>query len=93
MAGTLGAAAIVGTIRVTAPQAAEGRAVDKQTDIASKVLENASQDVKVGFATDWSGTTNWNRKVLTWGWIGLSTILAVFIGIAAVVYVRKRSGK
>ena len=86
LAGTLGTAAIVGTIRSTAPWAAEGRAVDAQTEIATDVLKRSSEKEKKEFAQAWSDTTNgnrinWTRAVAIWG-----IILVSFAGIALVVF-------
>jgi len=86
LAGTLGSAAIVGVIRVTAPRAAEARAVDAQTDIATDAIKNSSEKEKMEFAQAWSNTTNSNRMSMTRA-VAIGVImLACFAGIALVVF-------
>lgn len=86
LAGTLGAAAIVGTIRLTAPRAAEARAVDEQTKIATDVIKNSSEREKKEFAQGWSNTTNNNRVSMTRAAAIGMVVLACFAGIALVVF-------
>ena len=86
LAGTLGTAAIVGTIRSTAPWAAEGRAVDAQTEIATDVLKNSSEKEKKEFAQSWGNTTNNNRVSMTHAAAIGIILLVCFAGIALVVF-------
>ena len=86
LAGTLGSAAIVGVIRSTAPRAAEARAVDAQTRIATDAIKNSSEEEKKEFAQEWSNTTNSNRISMTRA-VAIGVIaLACFAGIALVVF-------
>jgi len=86
LAGTLGAAAITGAIRLTAPRAAEARAVDAQTDIATDAIKNSSEKEKKEFAQEWSNTTNSNRISMTYAVAIGVIVLACFAGIALVVF-------
>lgn len=86
LAGTLGAAAITGVIRFTAPSAAEGRAVDAQTEIASGVIKNSSEKEKKESAQKWWNTTNGNRISMTRAVAIGVIVLACLAGMALVVF-------
>lgn len=81
---------IVAASNLTAPSAAEGRAIDRQTDLAGNIIENAPQSVQMEFAKDGWDTTNSNRRMQTWGFVGVALVLAVFAGVALIVYARKK---
>lgn len=100
LAGTVGAATIIGTIRATAPLAAEGNAIDAQTEITKDVIEDADEKDRLGFVTDVNRTTNKNREAVGdairdfigkqgIGWL----VLAVFAGVALVLFVVMRRKK
>ena len=90
LAGTVGTAAIIGAIRATAPLAAEGNAVDTQTELAVDIMKESSPEEKTKFAELWTSMTNKNRE----GWIRVAAIcgivLAVFAGIALILFVVRR---
>lgn len=88
LTGTLGTAAIAAAVRQTAPAAAEGRAVDAQTEIAGDVLrgkEPLTPDQR-DFVKNWSDTTSANRRVGTIGWL----LMALVVGVFFVFVIRKR---
>ena len=100
MAGTIGAATIIGTIRATAPLAAEGKAIDAQTEITKDVMKDAGEKDRLGFVKDVNLTTNKNREAIGdairdfvrnsgIGWI----VLAVFAGVALGLWVVMRRKK
>lgn len=95
LAGTLGTAAIAAAVRLTAPAAAEGHAVDKQTEIAAGLLdkkEPLTPDQR-NLVENWSDTTSANRRAGTIGWLSMTLVVAVFAGIALFVFVWRKSRK
>ena len=90
LAGTVGAATIIGTIRATAPLAAEGDAVNAQTELAVDVMKESSPEEKTKFAELWTSMTNKNRE----GWVRVAAtcgiVLAVSAGIALILFVIRR---
>ena len=93
LAGTLGAAAITGAVRVTAPMAAEGDAVKKQTATAVKMLEsgNSLTEDQKKLVKSWSETTARTRGIRAFGNVAVWMTLTVFIGISLLLYVIRKS--
>lgn len=93
LAGTVGTAAIIGAIRATAPLAAEGDAVNTQTELAVDIMKESSPEEKTKFAELWTSMTNKSRE----GWIRVAAIcgivLAVSAGIALILFVVRRKKK
>ena len=96
LAGTLGTAAIVGTVRVTAPSAAEGEAVRRQTTTAVELVKSGEPLAKdqSAFVERWCVTTDGNRRIKTWGNTVVYMMLAAFAGFSLLIYaIRKSRGK
>lgn len=89
-AGGLSAAAIIGAIRATSTLAAEGNAINAQTDLAVDTIKRSSEKEKKEFAKDWAGTTNKNRATWTRAATICGIVLSVFAGIALVLYVARK---
>ena len=92
MAGTLGAAAIAGVVRQTAPAAAEGGAIDAQTQTAIDLInrESPMTEDQRSLVNRWWGALLENRKmglVACWS-IGL--VATVFAGAALLVFVKRK---
>lgn len=87
LAGTLGASAIVATVRVTAPAMAEGRAIDARTETATNLITggNGLTDDQRRFVLDWSKATSWTRMTSASLLIGLA-----FLSGAALVFVIRK---
>lgn len=89
LTGTLGAAAIAGVVRMTAPDAAEARAIDAQTKTATTLLESdkplAGHQAQI--LKDWSNTNSKTRTAGASSKFSISMILAVFAGVAMLIYV------
>ena len=87
LAGTLGASAIVATVRVTAPAVAEGRAIDAQTETATNLItcDNGLTEDQRRFVFDWSNATSFTRKTAA----PLLICLPFIAGAALVFVIRK----
>ena len=92
MTGTLGAAAIEGVVRQTAPAAAEGAAIEAQRKIATDLInrESPMTEDQRSLVNRWWGALLENRKmglVACWS-IGL--VATVFAGAALLVFVKRK---
>lgn len=89
LTGTLGAAAIAGVVRMTAPDAAEARAIDAQTKNATTLLKSDKPlaEHQAQYLEEWSNTTSKTRTAGASSKFSISMILAVFAGVAMLVYV------
>ena len=92
LAGTLGAAAITAAIRLTAPQAAEGEATRKTTETMIGIATNgASTPEQTSIVKDWMQTNRWVRYINASGPVTIGWVLAVFAGIALLVFAVRKS--
>lgn len=95
LAGTLGTAAIVGVVRKTAPEAAEGKSIERHTEMATDLLGSGkplTHDQKAA-VEKWSSATVDARRARTWGALAIGMTLAAFAGVSLLVFaVRKSRG-
>ena len=95
LAGTLGAAAIAGAVRVTAPMAAEGDAVRQQTDTTIQLVKSGKPltDPQHVLVDSWTAATANGRK--TWAECrnAVCMTLAVFAGLSLLLYTFRKSSK
>lgn len=93
LAGTLGSAAVVGTIHAAAPVAAEGGAVVEQTQIARDGTKRSSERAQKEFVQAGSGTTDKNRISVTRAF-GAGVIMLVCVaGMSLLLFPRLKGRK
>lgn len=85
LSGTLGAAAIVAAVRMTAPNAAEGKAIEAQTDTATALLAGGKEltDDQRAFVGGWAETTSKIREHSSL-FFGATVLL---LGLLAIIFV------
>lgn len=93
LAGTLGAAAITGVVRVTAPMAAEGEAVRQQTDTTVQLVKSGKPltDPQNALVDSWTAATANGRKTWAKCRYAVCMTLAVFAGLSLLLYAFRRS--
>lgn len=93
LAGTLGAAAIAGTVRVTAPSAAEGEAIGRQTETAIELVKSGKPltDSQKKLVGDWANATAGGRRTWAECRYAVCVTLAVFAGLSLLLYAYRKS--
>ncbi len=88
LAGTLGAAAIAGTVRVTAPFAAEGDAVREQTETSVRLVKSGKPltEPQKKLVDNWTTATANGRKTWAECRYAACMTLAVFAGLSLLLY-------
>lgn len=95
LAGTLGTAAIVAAVRQTAPAAAEGAAVEQQTEVVTGLMkgnDRLTKDQK-GFVKRWLESTTVNRIMNAIGRLSMALIGTVVAGVALLIFVIRKTRK
>ena len=95
LAGTLGAAAITGAVRVTAPAAAEGDAIRQQTATATELVKSGKTltEPQKKLVDSWTTATASGRKIWAECRNAVCMTLAVFAGLSLLLYTFRKSSK
>jgi len=93
LAGTLGAAAIVGVVRKTAPDEAEADAIRSHTETAAELAKSGKglSEVQQRLVDDWSGGTSDGRRTRAQTMFAGGLTLAFFAGVALLVFAIRKS--
>ena len=93
LAGTLGATAIIGAVRVTAPFAAEGDAVREQTEATIELVKSGKPltELQNMLVDNWTTATANGRKTWAECRYAVCMTLAVFAGLSQLLYAFRKS--
>lgn len=93
LAGTLGAAAITGAVRVTAPAAAEGDAIRQQTETATGLVKSGKPltEHQEKLVDNWTTATASGRRTWAECRYAVCVTLAVFAGLSLLLYACRKS--
>lgn len=92
LAGTLGAGMITAAVRLTAPAAAEGVAIEKQTEVATELTHKSNlTKFQERFVEIWSKTTSVIRKMDAIERLSMVLIGVAVAGAALLVFVIRKT--
>lgn len=93
LAGTLGAAAIVGVVRKTAPDEAEADAIRSHAETATELAKSGKElsEGQQRLVDDWSGGTTGGHRIQVRTMFAGGLTLAFFVGVAFLVFAIRKS--